>query len=320
MMALLVFRERLRVLYGKYAAYIDTAVRFLISFSALMAVSESVGFMTRLSGPVPALVLAFLCAFLPYGLDAVIVGAFTLAHISVVSLEIAVLLAVAMLLIMLLYYGFQPGDSWLLLVTPLAFFLNVPYAVPLLAGLSCSLVSVIPACSGVFFYYMIIYVRQNAGTLTGSAAVDIAEKYSSIFGNVASNEMMIAMMAAFAVGILTVYFIRNRSIDYAWYIAIAAGMVVQAAIVFVGGFAFNVPFSIVQFLVGTVFSVALALIYNFLVFAVDYSRTEYLQYEDDDYYYYVKAVPKIAVSAPDIKVQRINARKGGKKHVRQYEE
>lgn len=320
MMALLVFRERLRVLYGKYAAYIDTAVRFLISFSALMAVSESVGFMTRLSGPVPALVLAFLCAFLPYGLDAVIVGAFTLAHISVVSLEIAVLLAVAMLLIMLLYYGFQPGDSWLLLVTPLAFFLNVPYAVPLLAGLSCSLVSVIPACSGVFFYYMIIYVRQNAGTLTGSAAVDIAEKYSSIFGNVASNEMMIAMMAAFAVGILTVYFIRNRSIDYAWYIAIAAGMVVQAAIVFVGGFAFNVPFSIVQFLVGMVFSVALALIYNFLVFAVDYSRTEYLQYEDDDYYYYVKAVPKIAVSAPDIKVQRINARKGGKKHVRQYEE
>lgn len=320
MMALLVFRERLRVLYGKYAAYIDTAVRFLISFSALMAVSESVGFMTRLSGPVPALVLAFLCAFLPYGLDAVIVGAFTLAHISVVSLEIAVLLAVAMLLIMLLYYGFQPGDSWLLLVTPLAFFLNVPYAVPLLAGLSCSLVSVIPACSGVFFYYMIIYVRQNAGTLTGSAAVDIAEKYSSIFGNVASNEMMIAMMAAFAVGILTVYFIQNRSIDYAWYIAIAAGMVVQAAIVFIGGFAFNVPFSIVQFLVGTVFSVALALIYNFLVFAVDYSRTEYLQYEDDDYYYYVKAVPKIAVSAPDIKVQRINARKGGKKHVRQYEE
>lgn len=320
MMALLVFRERLRVLYGKYAAYIDTAVRFLISFSALMAVSESVGFMTRLSGPVPALVLAFLCAFLPYGLDAVIVGAFTLAHISVVSLEIAVLLAVAMLLIMLLYYGFQPGDSWLLLVTPLAFFLNVPYAVPLLAGLSCSLVSVIPACSGVFFYYMILYVRQNAGTLTGSAAVDIAEKYSSIFGNVASNEMMIAMMAAFAVGILTVYFIQNRSIDYAWYIAIAAGMVVQAAIVFIGGFAFNVPFSIVQFLVGTVFSVALALIYNFLVFAVDYSRTEYLQYEDDDYYYYVKAVPKIAVSAPDIKVQRINARKGGKKHVRQYEE
>ncbi|MFV0242076.1 MAG: ABC transporter permease, partial [Lacrimispora sphenoides] len=30
---------------------------------------------------------------------------------------------------------------------------------------------------------------------------------------------------------------------------------------------------------------------------------------DDDYYYYVKAVPKLTVSAPDVKVQKINARK-----------
>ena len=53
----------------------------------------------------------------------------------------------------------------------------------------------------------------------------------------------------------------------------------------------------------------LVLIYQFFVFAVDYTRTEYLQYEDDDYYYYVKAVPKLTVSAPDVKVQRIYSRK-----------
>jgi len=56
-------------------------------------------------------------------------------------------------------------------------------------------------------------------------------------------------------------------------------------------------------------SVLIALIYTFFAFSVDYSRTEYLQYEDDDYYYYVKAVPKIAVTAPDVKVQKINSRK-----------
>ena len=31
-----------------------------------------------------------------------------------------------------------------------------------------------------------------------------------------------------------------------------------------------------------------------------------LYYEDDDYYYYVKAVPKIAISRTDVKVQEIN--------------
>src|SRR5699024_3841211 len=98
-------------------------------------------------------------------------------------------------------------------------------------------------------------------------------------------------------------------IDYSWYIAIAAGTVVQAVIVFVGVFLFNMSFSVAPFLVGMAVSVAAAAAYTFFVFAVDYTRTEYLQYEDDDYYYYVKAVPKIAVSAPDVKVQKINARK-----------
>ena len=31
---------------------------------------------------------------------------------------------------------------------------------------------------------------------------------------------------------------------------------------------------------------------NFFFFSVDYTCTEYVQFEDDDYYYYVKAVPR----------------------------
>lgn len=320
MMALLVFKERLRVLYGRYAAYIDTAIRFLLSLTALLVLNENIGFMAQLKGAVPVLVLSLVCAFLPYGVIAAIIGAVMLLHVSAVSLEIAGLLAAAMLLILFLYYGFQPGDSWLLILTPLAFFLNIPYAIPLLAGLSCSLVSVIPACSGVCIYYILLHVKQNAGTLVGSGEVDIAEKYGQILKGVFSNEQMVVMVLAFAVAILTVYIVKNLSVDYAWNVAVAAGVVVETVISFVGGFVFNVSFSMVNFLVGMVVSVILALLYTFFIFTVDYTRTEYVQYEDDDYCYYVKAVPKIAVSAPDIKVQKINTRKNGKKHSRQHED
>ena len=48
---------------------------------------------------------------------------------------------------------------------------------------------------------------------------------------------------------------------------------------------------------------------NILFFAVDFRRTEYVQYEDDEYYYYVKAVPKINVAGEDVKVKQINAKK-----------
>ena len=59
---------------------------------------------------------------------------------------------------------------------------------------------------------------------------------------------------------------------------------------------------------GTLVSGVIAAILDFFIFAVDYNRTEYVQFEDDDYYYYVKAVPKIAVTAPDKQVKKINTR------------
>ena len=51
-------------------------------------------------------------------------------------------------------------------------------------------------------------------------------------------------------------------------------------------FYFNLPVAIGPMILGILVSVVLALVYQFFVFAVDYTRTEYLQYQDDDYYYY----------------------------------
>ena len=64
------------------------------------------------------------------------------------------------------------------------------------------------------------------------------------------------------------------------------------------------------------------MIIEFLFFNLDYSRTERLQFEDDDYYYYVKAVPKVAVTAPEKNVKQItgqtnDAKNDGMKSIEQ---
>ena len=56
-------------------------------------------------------------------------------------------------------------------------------------------------------------------------------------------------------------------------------------------------------------AIGISYILQYFVLAVDYSGTEYIQFEDDDYYYYVKAVPKIKVTASDVQVKRINVKK-----------
>ena len=62
-------------------------------------------------------------------------------------------------------------------------------------------------------------------------------------------------------------------------------------------------------ILGSVLGVAIAFALKFFKFCVDFNRTERVQFEDDDYYYYVKAVPKINVGGEEIgRVRRINRR------------
>lgn len=310
MMGLLVFKERLKVFYSKFDFYINPVIKFVFSLSAFLIMNQNIGYMTKLKGAFVPLVLALICSFLPFGGIAFIAGGFMLGHLYSVSFELALVTLVLLIMIALLYYGFQPGDSYLLVLTPLFFFLKIPYAIPLLVGLSGSLVSIIPVSCGILIYYLLIYVKQSAGVLTGESIGELTQKFMQIVKSIISNETMLVMIAAFSLAILVVFIFKNLSVDYAWIIAIVMGTITQLVVIFIGDINMNITVSVLELIFGVLGSVILAGIYHFFVFTVDYSRTEYVQFEDDDYYYYVKAVPKVAVSAPDVKVQKINTRKG----------
>jgi len=307
MMALLEFREKLRSFYGKCDGVLIPFIKFAVSLAAFWILNSNIGYMEKLKNPVVWVLMSAACSFLPYGVISFLAGIVLVAHISSVSLEMALILAVILIMVAVLYYGFQPGDSYLLLLTPILFQFKIPYVVPLLVGLSGGLAGVVPVSCGVFVYYTIQYVKQNAGVLTNDAALDITQKYVQIIKNMVNNNLMILMVIAFAVGILVVYLIRTLSVDYAWHIAIVVGAMVQLMVIFVGDFMFDISVPVLELIIGMIMAMIIAAIYNFFIFAVDYSRTEYVQFQDDDYYYYVKAVPKITVSAPDVKVQKINS-------------
>ena len=310
MMELLEFKEKLKAFYARFGAFAGPAIKFLLGFLSMVMLNQNLGFMARIDNMPAALFLGIVCMALPYGGMALLAGIVMLAHITAVSLELAAIVLALLLAVLLLYYGFQPGDSYLLVVTPLLFMLKIPYAVPLVVGLAGGIISIIPVSCGIFIYYIISYVKQNAGTLTGeSAASEMVQKYTQIVKDMLFNQDMLLMIAAFALCILVVFVVKNLSIDYAWPVAIAAGTVTQLLVFLMGDFLFSVSVDMLQLLLGVLAGCAVAGIYNFFVLALDYSRTEYVQFEDDDYYYYVKAVPKITVSTTDVTVKHINARR-----------
>lgn len=123
-----------------------------------------------------------------------------------------------------------------------------------------------------------------------------------------NNKEMWTAIIAFVICLLVVYSVRKLSIDNAWKIAIVSGALVYVIVVVIGRVTMHVDVPYVAVIIGTIVSILLALVLEFFAFAVDYSRTENLQFEDDEYFYYVKAVPKVTVTAPEKTVKRINER------------
>ena len=138
---------------------------------------------------------------------------------------------------------------------------------------------------------------------------ETAAKFRFIIDGILKNREMVVIIAAFAFTVIMVYLIRRLSVDYAWTIAMVAGVVVDIMVLLVGDLMFDTNVALFEVVFGNVVSFLLTLVLQFFVFNVDYSRTEKVQFEDDEYYYYVKAVPKVVVSKPDKKVKKINSQR-----------
>ena len=67
---------------------------------------------------------------------------------------------------------------------------------------------------------------------------------------------------------------------------------------------------------GCAASVLILLVLQFFFFNLDYSRTERVQFEDDEYYYYVKAVPKRYVRAREKTVKKISGNSRSRRYNR----
>lgn len=85
------------------------------------------------------------------------------------------------------------------------------------------------------------------------------------------------------------------------------GAAAEIVVAFFCAAAFGIDLNIIGLVAGAVIGALLAMLLQFMKCAVDYSRKEYVQFEDDDYYYYVKAIPKISVSGAEKNVVKVNS-------------
>lgn len=306
---LLVMKEYIKGFYTKYEEFILPVLKFLLALLLLFTINGRLGYMEKLNNPVIVLVAALLCSFMPLGFMVFLCAVFLAAHVYALSLECMAALFLAYLFIAVIYLRFSSKGHLLLLLTPLLFAWKIPYAVPLAAGLFGSPASAIPVAGGVVLYYVLYYVTGNAQTLGATEAESMLQRFRDVTTGITDNKEMIIMAAAFVVTVLLVYLIRRMSINYARAVAVLVGGLTNIVILLVGDLIYNANFSIAGVIFGSIFGVLIALVMQFFHFSLDYARTEKVQFEDDEYYYYVKAVPKMAVTVPEKRVKKITTQR-----------
>ena len=281
---------------GRNEAFLVPIFKFLITLIALLRISSRIGFMARLNSKPILLIVALAGSFLPLNLTIVIIGFIIIAHMYALSLECAIVVFALFMVLFLLYFRFAAKDSVAGMLTPLSFVFHIPYVMPVSMGLTGTPTSMVSVGSGVVIYHVLHFIAENktlfSGTADAVAELSRIEKFKAIVDALVKNREMIVLAASFAITVLVVYIIRRLPINFSWFIAIAAGELSLLVVTMVAATALDADISFGGLFVGVIVSTVINLILQYFLFDLNYNRVEKVQFEDDEYYYYVKAVPK----------------------------
>ena len=294
--------------YAKYSKIVDKTIQFVLALLTFIFINQNIGFSDIIANPIMTIVLSLICMLLPMPMIVVLATIVTIVQVVTVSVGMAIVFLILFVVLYAFYFRFAAGKALILLLTPIAFMFQIPVVIPIVFGLVGSPICILPITAGTVIYYTIDYVRTNGSLFTTVGDMDLLTQIGTYVQAIFANREMWCVIIAFAVCLLLVYSVRRLSVDYAWEIAIIAGTLGNINVMAYGYIVMDIQLSYVSLIVGSLVGIFIALLLKFLVFSVDYTRTEYLQFEDDEYYYYVKAVPKAAVAIPEKTVKRINER------------
>ena len=316
---LLTIREKIRNFYQQFQQGLNLIFRFIFSLILFMALNNMFSYSDVFGKMMIIIGFAFICMWLPLGAVFFLSVIYTCGQLVVTVPEIALVYLLLFLISYLIYIRLEIRTCLPLLFVPCAFFFHIPYVVPILVGILIGPAGIIPTAFGILLYYFSIHVNDTVALL-GSVSEGEVEAYRYLIVQIFSDKQMLLMMIVFSVTIGVVWACYRMSRQDAWNQAIIIGGIIGMVLFLAGAYTLDVEIDILNMIVGFIIAVVLGMIVQFFKCIVDYSRVEYVQFEDEEYYYYVKAVPKVSMAQEERNFKRINTRKHVKNNDKSVEE
>lgn len=294
---LLEWKEQLIRLYFKGERFFVPIMKFLLTWVLLTFINHELAFEERYSSFWIIGGISLLSAFLPIGSISLFVMLLVLCQAYAFSPILLAIVAAVMVVLYLVVLRFNSECSIVVFLLPLLLKIQIPYVIPIVLGLIATPVAMLSVATGTVVYFLIDLMKEVANA-NADTFKDPMILYKYMMDSLLHNQRMLIMIAVFSCVILITYCIRKLAVSFAFEIGIGAGMITGMMGMLIGNTVWDAEISITEVLLGSLVSGLIAYIIQFFRMSLDYGSVEYVQFEDDEYYYYVRAVPKIKMVVP----------------------
>lgn len=286
------FGEKLKSIYARWAPYLDMLGRLAAACAAYFWIRYVLGFGTVFTG-IPLLVIAALLAsVLGSGSMLLFGGVLIAGQAFSLSPEAGAFASVVLLITAFLFIRLVPEESIAVLIMPVFIFFGLPALIPVFLGLKRKPFSAFAAVSGVIVFYLCAALESAAPALSTVSSSDYAGRLQILAEHFGVNGIVVTSLAA-AATVIAVYAVRRMPFSFAFETSIILGGLVWILFFIIGNTVIGTEFDLLSVAAGSAASCIIALIMQLLFLQLDFKRAKSLRFEDDDYYYYVKAVPKV---------------------------
>ena len=283
--------------YRKVRFFVNPVIKFIIALLVFSNINSAIGFNPDFAKTSIVLVMSLVSAVTPGGVMVFLAMVLALLHVYFASVFLSVIVLMIFIVLYAALMRFSNGNAIVAVLVPLLAPLNLHFAVPMVLGCVATPVSVLPCACGVVFYYLIDIIKTVSGKVIEEINLDeIITYYKDILDVIIGQKEMYIVIIVFALVIIVVFLLRRLPFDYSFLISVGVGAAVNIIGLLVGSLKFDLSISVGSIIFMSIICAVITMASDFMKRVLDYTAIEHVQFEDDDFYYYVKAVPKIKIS------------------------
>jgi len=308
---LIEIRNSIESFYLKHERVGGFVIRLVLAFVCFIIMRKIIDFNQVLSSFWIIAALSVLCGFIPIRFIPLVIIAYTIGQVFTLSIALGIVILIVLAVMYLLFYRFAPEYGFFLVLIPICLWAKIPILPVMVLAVLGPSISVITVIFGTVFYYLLHFLDANAATFASTTGTLEFTKVQLLVEGVFTNkEFLYTVSILFAV-FMVVHFLKrinaNRSVEIA--MAIGTGLYIIALLGCELFFKSLTSSKLLACVIGGLVAGALAMIICNFWYPLDYARTETVEFEDDEYTYYVKAVPKATFKKEKVKIKKINKRK-----------